>query len=104
MFHIFHVHILHFAFFALCIFHILYFALCSGRVYGGRLAGRPVGEGSDYDRVTLGVTIELATTQLHTTKRKIGCKNSIEFSKNKTKEPCRKYIGGENHYWRQRCS
>ena len=60
-----------FSHFAVCIFHILYFALCSGRVYGGRLAGRPVGEGSDYDRVTLGVTIELATTQLHTTKLKI---------------------------------
>ena len=60
-----------FSHFALCIFHILYFALCSGRVYGGRLAGRPVGEGSDYDRVTLGVTIELATTQLHNTKHKI---------------------------------
>ena len=60
-----------FSHFTFCIFHILYFALCSGRVYGGRLAGRPVGEGSDYDRVTLGVTIELATTQLHTTKHKI---------------------------------
>ena len=77
-----------FSHFGLCIFRILYFALCSGRVYGGRLAGRPVGEGSDYDRVTLGVTIELATTQ-YTTKHKIHDAQKlvlIEYPINKSDE------------------
>ena len=75
-----------FSHFALCIFHILYFALCSGRVYGGRLAGRPVGEGSDYDRVTLGVTIELATTQ-YTTNHKIQKINRISNKQEWRKKP-----------------
>ena len=52
------------------------------------MAGRPVGEGSDYDRVTLGVTIELATTQ-YTTKHKIHDAQKlvlIEYPINKSDE------------------
>ena len=71
--------------FIFCIFTFCT-AFCSGKVYGGRLAGRPVGEGSDYDRVTLGVTIELATTQ-YTTKHKIhDAKKLIEYLINKRDE------------------
>ena len=94
-----------FSHFGLSIFRILYFALCSGRVYGSRLAGRPVGEGSDYDRVTLGGNNRIGhyTVTHYQTQNSWCTKIYIVFPINKTKEPCTKYIAGENHYWHQRC-